>query len=66
MVSSSEDEDEDGSFDSKRGHSRSQSRRKNPIPAKKARVSGSRPCLRRRSSVVDEVVYTFSTCVMDW
>ncbi|XP_034682676.1 cell cycle checkpoint protein RAD17 isoform X4 [Vitis riparia] len=55
VVSSSEDEDKDGSFNSKRGYSKCKSRRKNPSGAKKARISGSRPRLCRDSSVFDEM-----------
>lgn len=55
MVSSSEDEDKDGSFNSKRGYSKCKSRRKNPSGAKKARIPGSRPRLCRDSSVFDEM-----------
>lgn len=55
MVSSSEDEEKDGSFNSKRGYSRCKSRRKNPSGAKKARISGSQSRLCRDSSVFDEM-----------
>lgn len=72
MVSSSEDEEKDGSFNSKRGYSRCKSRRKNPSGAKKARISGSQSRLCRDSSVFDEVFNMFNMfnifnkCVVDW
>ena len=68
MISSSEDEDKDGLSNSKRGFSKSKSRRKNPSGAKKARMcrDGSRPRLCRDSSVVDEVFNVFNACVVDW